>query len=69
MIKRQSISMETRTRTTVKRIMMRTENVLKDRKGIMTRKKRVRMRRMAKKNMDRTTQASTDKIYKLKINK
>ena len=69
MIKRQSISMETRTRTTVKRIMMRTENMLKDRKGIMTRKKRVRMRRMAKKNMDRTTQASTDKIYKLKINK
>ena len=68
MIKRQSISMETRTRTTVKHIMMRTENVLKDRKGIMTRKKRVRMRRMAKKNMDRTTQASTDKIYKLRIN-
>ena len=69
MIKRQSISMETRTRTTVNRIMTRTENVLKDRKGIMTRKKRVKMRRMAKKNMDRTTQASTDKIYKLKINK
>jgi hypothetical protein len=61
--------MEKRTRTTVKRIMTRTENMLKDRKGIMTRKKRVRMRRMAKKNMDRTTQASTDKIYKLRINK
>jgi len=64
MIKRQSISMEKRTGTTVKRIMTRTENVLKDRKVIITRRTRGRMRLMARKNMNRKTQASTDKIYK-----
>jgi len=58
-----------RTRIMVKPIMMRTDNMSKDRKVIMIRRVWVRTRRMARKNMVRRTQVSTDKIYKLRINK
>jgi hypothetical protein len=49
-------------KTTVKHITKRMVSASRDKKAIMTRRKLGRMRRTARKSMDRRMQASIDKI-------